>query len=526
MSAAPKGKMLALEITPRLIRAVEFVPNTFPVQVTRTASMERPAGEPSAVGRAMREFLSGNGFAAKRALVGYSGPVIEHRIYTIPPVAGEARIELLRGKVAQETTTPIAEMKVTGEAIGKLSEGGIERQEVLAVYTPEFEIKRLTFLLLEAGISPARIASIPLALASLHPEEKKDLLAGFLHSEAGRCVIGISDGGKLRFSREFALEAPLRPVAAPEPPDYKNIDLGQDRQEPAPPAAQSDAEAMAERLVTELTRSLLYFRQISRGGSISNLYWSGRAPSDEAASLIRARLKLEISPHPAIAASCGVVRDENAAEFGVPIGLAVAGQVPGQANLLPEGLMRRKERRGSLIAFAAVLAVFVAANAGLFAGLQKARNEYRLALSGSASGVRTGDGMKEEFGAWLSLRKAAEDATAGERALSAPFNGWKALFASLGASVPAEVAFASLTIERSGDAFRGELRGKARGKDPSDAQEKVNAFLVAVGKTRTIAEARYAPQEMRPLRAEEGRGYEQEFLVSFSLPREGTGGGR
>ena len=38
-------------------------------------------------------------------------------------------------------------------------------------FTPEFEIRRLTFLLIEAGISPARVASVPLALTALHPKD-------------------------------------------------------------------------------------------------------------------------------------------------------------------------------------------------------------------------------------------------------------------------------------------------------------------------------------------------------------------
>jgi hypothetical protein len=98
---------------------------------------------------------------------------------------------------------------------------------------------------------------------------------------------------------------------------------------------------------------------------------------------------------------------------------------------------------------------------------------------------------------------------------------WKALFASLGAPVPPEMAFTGLTFDREGAGYRGELRGKARGKDAAEAQAKVNGFLGSVRRQGLAAEARYAPLEVRPLRAAEGAGSEQEFLVTFRVAADG-----
>ena len=513
--------MLAVEISPRVIRVAEFVPNTSPVQMTHAARMERPGGEPAAVGQVLRGFLAERGFTANRALVSYSGPVIEHRIYSTPPAGSESLEELLRGKVAQEISTPVAELRVSGEVVGKVTEGGVERHEVLTVFTPEFEIRRLTFLLIEAGISPARVASVPLALTALHPEDQKEVLAGFLHSEPGRGIIGISDGGKLRFAREFTLEMPARAVSASDFLDYKTLDLG--GATPAPETSgPSDEEALAERMVTELTRSLLYFRQLSRGGAVSRLYWSGERPSPAVTRLIGERLKLEISPHPAVAAAVfGPELSGDPAEFAVPIGLAVAGQVPDQVNLLPEGYLRRKKRRGILAALIVVAAVFLIANIGLYLGLNNAANRYREVLAGAAEVSHRSAGMQEGFTRWFSLRKAVSETSAEERALQTSFTRWKAFFASLGAPVPAEMAFTSVTVDQAGSVYRGELRGKARGKNAAEGQEKVNGFLAAVRRQGLAAEAQYAPVEVRPLRAEEGAGYEQEFLLTFRLPADG-----
>ena len=80
------------------------------------------------------------------------------------------------------------------------------------------------------------------------PADAADELCGFLHLEPTRCVICVSGAGGLRFAREFALK-------------------GQDGLH----HALSDGPDLAERLVMELTRSLLYFRQISQGGAITRL---------------------------------------------------------------------------------------------------------------------------------------------------------------------------------------------------------------------------------------------------------------
>ncbi len=531
-----KARMLAIEFAAREIRVVEFVPNTKPVQVTNAASTERPSGEPNVVGKFLKEFLDSKGFVAKRVLISYSGPVIEHRIYAIPPVAPENREELLRGKVAQEITTPVGEMRVTGEFLGKVIEQNVERHEILTAFVPEFEVKRLIYMLVEAGISPARVATVPLALASLHPPEAVDNLAGFLHAESNRCVIGVSNAGKLRFAREFPVEMPTAGrAAAPAPAvpaevsDYGNLDLGGESSQAAAPSAYPAAslastpedDAIAERLVTELTRSLLYFRQLSRGGSITKLYWSGIPPTPTIERMIAERLKFTVEPHPAGNASVGLEKfDAPPAEYGVPVGMAVAMQTAEQINLLPEEYLRRRKRRKSNAALVAAGVLFLAANVALYMGFLNAQGRYRALLAPSASGRTPNAGMEEDFIRWSELRKTASDLAKAEKELATPFTRWNALFAALGASAPKEVSFTLLSIERTVDGYSGTLRAVSRGKDPAQVQERLSAFLAGLRGHAPILGMAYSPVEIRPIRKEEGKGYEQEFLVSFTLVRE------
>ncbi|MBI5904075.1 MAG: hypothetical protein HZB86_00740 [Deltaproteobacteria bacterium] len=515
------GRMLAIEISPKVIRAIEYQPGERPVRIYRAAVTERPGGEPAAVGQFLRDFLARSGFTAKTAMVTYLGPVIEHRIYTIPPVTGDTRDELLRGKIAQETQTAVAELRVTGEVVGKVTEQGYERHEVMTLYTPEFEIRRLVFLLVEAGLTPVRVISIPVALAGLHPAEAADELCGFLHVEPSRCVISVSGTGKLRFAREFGLE---RPTGAPAPAgtEYGTIDLGGGGGDSPPPP--SEQEMYAERLVTELTRSLLYFRQISRGGSVTRLYWSGDPPPQEAKRLIFERLKLEVATHPAASAATfdgGV--DGDAAVLGAAVGMAAAEWAEGRVNLLPAEYLQRKERRGSLIAVAVILAVFWAANAGLYMGLRNASMRYRDALGGSQAISRSTEASRQDVSRWMSLKAALDRAERGEQQYATPFTRWKGLLGALGSAVPPEMRFLSATFTPSepGDvgaaAGRAEVRGIVTAGTPADAQRKVNAFLSAVRAQPVAADAGYSILEVRPRDEEAGGGCEQEFFLNFTM---------
>lgn len=513
-----KGKMLALEISPKVIRAMEYVPGTSPLEVTLAAATDWPGGEPVRVGRFLRDFLSSRGFTAKRAVVSYFGPLIEHRIYVLPPTTGETREALLRGKVAEEISTPVSELRVTGEIIGKQVERGVDRDEVLAVYIPEFEIRRLVFLLIEAGITPVRVTSVPLALSVLHPGDQADSVVGFLHADPSRAVIGVSGGGKLRFAREFPADFPQTGSPAPAVPEYRLMDLSA-AGAPEGAAELSEEEMAAERVMTELTRTVLYYRQLTRGESISQIYWSGMTPSGAMKRLVAERLRLEIAPHPAVAA----VKDPGAfgadpAGFSVPIGLALLGEETDRVNLLPAEYLGRRERWKNLVAMAAVAAVFLAANAFLYLGLQNAETRYRQVLASLSAGTNLNLSSQEEFLRWRDLRRVAREASAGEQALRTPFTRWKGFFARIGAPVPETMTFSSLGVTRDGDGFAAELKGKVHGETLTGVQDKLNGFLASVRKGGILSDVEYVPVDIRPRKeADRQLGYEQEFRVSFRL---------
>lgn len=520
MAFGGTGKMIGLEISPKWVRAIEFVPGTRPLKVLLSASAEWPGGEPVRAAHFLREFLKEKGFSAKKAVVGYLGPLIEHRIYPLPPAGPESRDALLRGKIAEEVSTPVSELRVTGEVVGKSVERGIERHEVLAVFTPEFEIRRLVFVLVEAGLSPVRVTSVPMALMGLPPDREEEDVVGYLHVEPSRAVICVAQGGKLRFAREFPVEfAAVPETSPPDIPEHNVVDLtgGDPSAFGSSPAGEGDP---AERMVTELSRSLLYYRQLSRGGSIQGLYWSGLPPSPKIVARVSERLKVGIEPHPALAAAelaAGLPGD--AAEIAVPVGMGIVAEDPDRVNLLPPEYLQRQKRWGTYAAVAAIAAAFLLANAGLYLGLNNAERRYRETLESTRTGANIHPSVERDFLQWMSLRRTVQEASAGKQLLGPPFTRWKGLFASLGSPVPKEMTFTALELDQREGEYHARLTGTVRGATPVEAQQRMNRYLAAAGNSGLFTDLFYDPVGIRPLEKAEAPhgGYEQEFLLRFRL---------
>jgi hypothetical protein len=155
--------------------------------------------------------------------------------------------------------------------------------------------------------------------------------------------------------------------------------------------------------------------------------------------------------------------------------------------------------------------------------LRNAEKRYRDVLGDAAAVTRSVAASPEEISRWMAMRSALSEMRRGEKSLENPFTRWKPLFATLAAPVPPEMRFRSATFtpaspsEAGPHAGRGEVRGVVSGKTPAEAQNRVNAFLSAVGAQPVVGEPVYTVFEVRP-RGEDGSGgYEQEFLLGFAL---------
>jgi len=180
-------------------------------------------------------------------------------------------------------------------------------------------------------------------------------------------------------------------------------------------------------------------------------------------------------------------------------------------------------RSGSIIALAVILAAFLAADMGLFFGLRNAAKRYRGVLADAATATSSMALSQEEVSRWLELKSALGHAAEGEKAYAPSFTRWKTLLAALGSAVPPEMRFVSARFSPSepgkggAEGGRGEVRGIVRAGSPSDVQRKVSSFLSAVRGQPVVGDADYSVLALRPRDEEAGGGYEQEFLLNFTM---------
>jgi hypothetical protein len=66
-------------------------------------------------------------------------------------------------------------------------------------------------------------------------------------------------------------------------------------------------------------------------------------------------------------------------------------------------------------------------------------------------------------------------------------------------------------------AGRAEVRAIAHSGTPAEVQRMVNAFLAALRAQPVVADAEYRVLELRPAGKESTGGYDQEFLVHFTM---------
>ncbi|MEW6721081.1 MAG: hypothetical protein AB1346_11585, partial [Thermodesulfobacteriota bacterium] len=204
-------------------------------------------------------------------------------------------------------------------------------------------------------------------------------------------------------------------------------------------------------------------------------------------------------------------------------GLAASDWGIDRVNLLPAKFLERKRRRGSVIALAVILSAFLLANAGLFQGLRGAANRYRDVLANYDSVTRSMALTPEESARWAEFKSALGEAMRGEQAYAPAFTRWKALLGALGASAPAEMRLLSAEFTpgppgTAGSAGgRAELRGIVFAASPADAQRLVNGFLLSLRSQPVVMDAEYSPLELRPRAGEAKSGYEQEFLLKFTM---------
>ncbi len=512
-----KKKMMVLEVSQRRIQIIEYIPGTMPLKVTRFASVDRPEGEPSEVAKFLRRFLDEQGVTAKKAKVVFTATSVEHRVITLPRVSREERQLLVMRKLEEELRIPISELSISSRVVGKKVERGSDKDEVMAVSTPIFEIKRLMFTLIEAEIEPLIVTTLPVACAMLHQEGGKDDYIAHVLISREKSFVTISENGFPRFSREIHVGVPELDLQG----SVGEIQIS------GSPGEVEEVNPVGKRLVTELTRSFLYYKQLSRGGTVKRMYLMGEGLDDSLISYVQGKMAIEIymsdsflegkidfigGPH------------EGSADFALNqvshlLLIALNQDDKDEINLLPPEYLGRKRKLFDMAAIAVVSTIFVLVNALLIVGILSAKAHYRNILSELEGQYLHLDQNREYAMKIYNLKEKARISEEILKNVEHPFKSWETYFGLMSMGTPASVTYNEMSISKGGGSYEVTLLGTVGAMHPEKVQSVFNDFYASFEGNPFIEKLRYEPLSIYPVEVYRHK-YEEQFVLNLQLIKE------
>ncbi len=513
-----KKKMMVMEVSQKRIEILEYIHGTSPLKITHYVNAERPGGEPSEVARFLRNLLEEKGISAKKAKVIFTAPTIEHKIITLPHTSKEERKLLVNRKLEEELRIPLSELAVSSKAVGKKEERGTDKEEVLVVSTPQFEVKRLLFTLIEAEIEPVEVTSLPVACSLLHPLPEKDDYIAHVSLSREKSFVTISENRFPRFSREINVEFPDEPVKN-NVVNFHMLEVEEKGDTVTGPA---------QRIVTELTRSFLYFKQLSRGGTVRRVYFLGERAERNLGEHIEGKLAVECAwPESDLSGKIDFigVDEEETKVFSLNhaahlVILALEEDNKDRINLLPSEYMGRKKKMVDRVLLAGLASAFFLINAFLIIGMLSAKSHYQTVISEIKGQYAHLDQNRNYALKIYSLKEKARISEEILQDVRHPFTSWEDYFGIMSQGTPGGVTYRDMTFVKGVDSYQVSLKGTVAAMYPEQVQTVFNKFYAACAKNPFIKELKYSPVSIYPVENYRHK-YEEQFLVNMNLIREG-----
>lgn len=472
-------RTIGIDITPSHIKLVEMDSTTIPPKVFCFSFLNLLSSHPENISQQMRAALSNINPGTKKARMAISDTSLHHLTLLPPMPAREMRVVVER-ELKEILTVPLPEMDFGYQIMGE--EGG--KKIVLAAAVASGLVSKQADFLQELRLIPALITTVPIALFnSLRlMDGVNDGVVGHIHLGDTKGHILILKEGKWTFHRDFLI--------IPE----------------------------KEEILSEINRSLLYFRQQLREGEIKRFFLSGTG-TDELGKELPEFLNVEVEPLiPSLDLSPLKGRANEfrqiLPELAIPIGLA-GKRAKDTVNLLG---FRGVQRNYSAILKKATIAGIAVSALAIGIGYAKLSNE----ISTYNKMFQEKRGELKKLEPYIAAQKERE--LYGKNLASLTnFNYhllWADLLRELSLLVPQEMNFQSLTLQREVDKIKVAIKGELFVPKSSGVQEIFNSFY-----SRMVASPFFARVEVDPLSVkisqEGGSGKEallrQEFEVKGEL---------
>jgi Tfp pilus assembly PilM family ATPase/Tfp pilus assembly protein PilN len=319
--------VLGIELTPTQIKVVEALPGAR-TKVLKVVSASYSRGDKTSIAGQLQNLIRQEGFKSKAANAVVFGGGSVHALAVLP-IFSRAEMQLIvERELRKSAATTAANLAVGYQICGLAPEQGAAKYHILMAGAPRPAVQQIRSLLEEAGLKVKLVTTVPVALfnavQSMDLPSTDGAIAHLKLGTESSCLI-VSRGSLLQFSREIPIG--LRATSAVE-------------------------STVVERIVTEMKRTALFYRQNFRGEEIRRVILSG----DEAdlrpfTGPIMDELGVEISifdPMPSLDLSQiaeGPVRfREIAYHYAVPLGLVWRPRLGESANLTASA--EKAERKG------------------------------------------------------------------------------------------------------------------------------------------------------------------------------------
>jgi hypothetical protein len=212
-------KLLGLAVTERSIAAVEVGVVHGGRKVLHAAEFPLPEGDPAqaptALGKALRQFLRQNHFSAGRCIIGIEAKWLIAKEKSLPPTSPD----LLAGALSIATEREFAsESKdLTFDYSGPVVDSA-QGQSVLLVAVPRRNVDHLLATAKAAGLTVTAVTSSTMALASATrgPASPRRLV---LHLSPAAAELSVQSSGGFRLLRRLPIALPVSAAAGSSPAD-------------------------------------------------------------------------------------------------------------------------------------------------------------------------------------------------------------------------------------------------------------------------------------------------------------------
>ncbi|MBW7995309.1 MAG: hypothetical protein FVQ81_01810 [Candidatus Glassbacteria bacterium] len=376
--------------------------------------------------------------------------------------------------------------------------------------------QRIIKLMEHCGLDTELITTVPMSLIAsmgLMGEKYAGAITAAVHLERDRSYLVIANKGMWVFSREFQTV----------------LNKEEQQQEQSQPLTAkrkfASARYMADqdKLLTEVNRSLLYFKQRFRGEGVTSAVLSGEAFNlEEMAEAFEQNLGIEGVIFSPMEAFDTTHMGDRAAKLGrifpslcLPVGAAMQSLRDGKLNFVPEAYINRyRERAQKVITIAAAVILLIVLSVGyLMIRGSRVELEELLAQNNEEKVIAEMTAKLDDIAVVTTQRNLAEKRRAFLAGFELGQGSTDELLIALSHILPPEITLQRLAVK--GDTVRvAEIYGQVDGLGIADSDSTFNTFygkLTASGLFLEVAEPEISSSN-------EGGRYVLRFKVNCELP--------